>query len=107
MGTRDGREEEGSSMAAGKKNGLTLRITGPDGSGHEAVSESESVIVGSGAQAAVKILDPRVSKLHVMLKFESTGAGTSIVLGSETCTQVGGKRVVGPKTLAPGDVLMV
>ncbi|PTL85486.1 AgmX/PglI C-terminal domain-containing protein [Vitiosangium sp. GDMCC 1.1324] len=94
-------------MAAGKKNGLTLRITGPDGSVHEAVSESESVIVGSGAQAAVKILDPRVSNLHVMLKVESTGSVTAIDLGSESGTQVGGQRVVGPKTLSPGDVLMV
>jgi TonB family protein len=94
-------------MAAGKKNGLTLRITGPDGFVHEAVSESESVIVGSGAQAAVKILDPRVSNLHVMLKVESSGSVTAIDLGSESGTQVGGQRVVGPRTLAPGDVLMV
>jgi hypothetical protein len=94
-------------MAAGKKNGLTLRITGPDGTVQEAVSESESVIVGSGAQAAVKIPDPRVSNLHVMLKVESTGSVTAIDLGSESGTQVGGQRVVGPKTLASGDVLMV
>ena len=107
VGMADGREEEGSSMAAGKKNGLTLRITGPDGSVHEAVSEAESVIVGSGAQAAVKLLDPRVSNLHVMLKVESTGSVTAIDLGSESGTQVGGQRVVGPRTLAPGDVLML
>ncbi|HEX8436613.1 AgmX/PglI C-terminal domain-containing protein [Archangium sp.] len=94
-------------MAAGKKNGLTLRITGPDGTVQEAVSESESVIVGSGAQAAVKIPDPRVSNLHVMLKVESSGSVTAIDLGSESGTQVGGQRVVGPRTLAPGDVLMV
>jgi TonB family protein len=94
-------------MAAGKKNGLTLRITGPDGTVHEAVSEAESVIVGSGAQAAVKILDPRVSNLHVMLKVESSGTVTAIDLGSESGTQVGGQRVVGPRTLAPGDVLML
>ncbi|WPB81811.1 AgmX/PglI C-terminal domain-containing protein [Archangium violaceum] len=94
-------------MAAGKKNGLRLRITGPDGSVHEAVSEAESVIVGSGAQAAVKLLDPRVSNLHVMLKVESTGSVTAIDLGSEGGTQVGGQRVVGPRTLESGDVLML
>ncbi|WNG37448.1 AgmX/PglI C-terminal domain-containing protein [Archangium violaceum] len=94
-------------MAAGKTNGVKLRITGPDGSVHEAVSESESIIVGSGAQAAVKILDPRVSNLHVMLKVESSGSVTAIDLGSESGTQVGGQRVVGPKTLSPGDVLLV
>ena len=92
-------------MAAGKRNGLTLRITGPDGTVHEAVSDAESVIVGSGAQAAVKILDPGVSNLHVMLKVETGGAVTAIDLGSEAGTQVGGQRVVGPKKLAPGDVL--
>ncbi|WNG26218.1 AgmX/PglI C-terminal domain-containing protein [Cystobacter fuscus] len=90
----------------GKMNGLVLRITGPDGSVHEAVSDAESVIVGSGAQAAVKILDPRVSNLHVMLKVER-GSVTAIDLGSEAGTQVGGQRVIGPKTLAPGDVLLV
>ena len=94
-------------MAAGKKNGLMLRITGPDGSVQEAISEAESVIVGSGAQAAVKILDPKVSNLHVMLKVESTGTVTAIDLGSESGTQVGGQRVVGPRTLSPGDVLML
>ncbi len=91
-------------MAAGKRNGLTLRITGPDGTVHEAVSDAESVIVGSGAQAAVKILDPGVSNLHVMLKVDG-GAVTAIDLGSEAGTQVGGQRVVGPKRLEPGDVL--
>ena len=91
----------------GNKNGLKLRITGPDGSVHEAVSDAESVIVGSGAQAAVKITDPRVSNLHVMLKVETSGAVTAIDLGSEAGTQVGGQRVVGPKTLSPGDVLML
>ena len=94
-------------MAAGKRNGLTLRITGPDGTVHEAVSDAESVIVGSGAQAAVKILDPGVSNLHVMLKVETGGSVTAIDLGSEAGTQVGGQRVVGPKRLVPGDVLMV
>lgn len=107
VGMADGREEEGSSMAAGNKNGLKLRITGPDGTVHEAVSEAESVIVGSGAQAAVKLLDPRVSNLHVMLKVESTGSVTAIDLGSESGTQVDGQRVVGPRTLSPGDVLML
>src|SRR6218665_3396669 len=94
-------------MAAGKRNGLKLRITGPDGTVHEAVSDAESVIVGSGAQAAVKILDPGVSNLHVMLKGETGGAGPAIDLGSEAGTQGGGQRVVGPKRLVPGDVLMV
>jgi TonB family protein len=94
-------------MAAAKNNGLTLRITGPDGSTVEAVSEAESVIVGSGAQAAVKIQDPKVSNLHVMLKVDKDGSVTAIDLGSESGTQVGGQRLVLPTALKPGDVLMV
>lgn len=94
-------------MAAAKKSGLTLRITGPDGSIMETVAESESVIVGSGAQAAVKIQDPQVSNLHVMLKVGKDGEVTAIDLGSEQGTQVGGQRLLVPRTLAPGDVLTV
>lgn len=92
-------------MAAAKNNGLTLRITGPDGSTVEAVSEAESVIVGSGAQAAVKIQDPRVSNLHVMLKVDKDGSVTAIDLGSESGTEVRGERLVIPTALKPGDVL--
>lgn len=94
-------------MAAAKKSGLTLRITGPDGSIMETVAESESVIVGSGAQAAVKIQDPGVSNLHVMLKVGKDGEVTAIDLGSEQGTQVGGQRLLVPRTLVPGDVLTV
>lgn len=94
-------------MAAAKNNGLTLRITGPDGSTVEAVSEAESVIVGSGAQAAVKIQDPRVSNLHVMLKVDKDGSVTAIDLGSESGTEVSGQRMVIPTALKPGDVLKV
>jgi TonB family protein len=94
-------------MAAGKKNGLTLRITGPDGSRQESVSEAESVIVGSGAGAGVRLRDPKVSNLHVMLKVDAQGGVTAIDLGSEGGTEVGGQRLVTPRVLAPGDVLRV
>ncbi|MCP3101635.1 TonB family protein [Myxococcus sp. K15C18031901] len=94
-------------MAAAKNNGLTLRITGPDGSTVETVSEAESVIVGSGAQAAVKIQDPRVSNLHVMLKVDKDGSVTAIDLGSEAGTEVSGQKLVIPTALKPGDVLRV
>ncbi|RKH70134.1 TonB family protein [Corallococcus interemptor] len=94
-------------MAAARKNGLTLRITTPDGSIQETVSEAESVIVGSGAQAAVKIQDPRVSNLHVMLKVDNDGSVTAIDLGSEGGTQVSGQKLIIPTALKPGDVLTV
>lgn len=94
-------------MAAGQKNGLRLRITGPDGSVQEAVSVAESVIVGSGVGAGVQLLDPRVSNLHVMLKVDDSGGVTAIDLGSEGGTQVGDQRLSVPRALVPGDVLQV
>ncbi|MBN1210196.1 MAG: AgmX/PglI C-terminal domain-containing protein [Myxococcaceae bacterium] len=94
-------------MAAAKNNGLRLRITGPDGSTMETIADAESIIVGSGAQAAVKLQDPSVSNLHVMLKVDKEGGVTAIDLGSESGTQVGGQRLLVPKALAPGDVLTV
>jgi TonB family protein len=94
-------------MAAAKNNGLRLRITGPDGSTMETIADTESVIVGSGAQAAVKIPDPSVSNLHLMLKVDKEGGVTAIDLGSESGTQVGGQRLMVPKALASGDVITV
>jgi len=94
-------------MAAAKKNGLTLRITGPDGSIQETVADSESILVGSGAAAAVKLQDPRVSNLHLMLKVDPGGGVTAIDLGSESGTQVKGQRLLIPMALASGDVLTV
>lgn len=93
-------------MAAPNKNGLRLRITGPDGAVQELREQAENVILGSGAQAAVRLADPRVSQLHLMLKVDK-GSVVAIDLGSEGGTQVGGQRLLAPRTLAPGEVLLL
>jgi TonB family protein len=90
-----------------KKNALTLRITGPDGSITESQSDLESVILGSGAGAAIKLADPKVSSLHVMLKVERSGEVTAIDLGSEHGTQVGNQIITDPTLIASGDTLVV
>ncbi|MFL5320591.1 MAG: TonB family protein [Myxococcaceae bacterium] len=91
-----------------KKNGLTLRITHPDGTVTESTSQLESVIVGSGPGAAVKISDPKVSNLHVMLKVEKSGQVTAIDLGSEHGTKVGSNTVTRePVQLSSGDTILV
>src|SRR5689334_10125589 len=91
-----------------RKNGLTLRITHPDGTVTESTSQLESVIVGSGPGAAVKITDPKVSNLHVMLKVEKNGVVTAIDLGSENGTRVGNNNVSrDPVSLTSGDTLFV
>ncbi len=90
-----------------KKTSITLQITGPDGTVSESTSELESVIVGSGAGAAVKITDPRVSNLHFMLKVEKSGVVTAIDLGSEHGTRFKDQAIKDPVTLTSGDNLMV
>jgi len=90
-----------------KKTSITLQITSPDGTVSESTSDLESVIVGSGAGAAVKITDPRVSNLHFMLKVEKSGIVTAIDLGSEHGTRFKDQAIKDPVTLASGDQLMV
>src|ERR671919_2197055 len=90
-----------------KKNALILRITGPDGATVESSSEMESVILGSGAGAAVRLVDPKVSNLHVMLRVERNGVVTAIDLGSEHGTRVGDRVIRTPVTLSSGDTLFV
>ena len=90
-----------------KKTSIILQITGPDGTVSESTSDLESVIVGSGAGAAVKISDPRVSNLHFMLKVEKSGVVTAIDLGSEHGTKFKDRAIKDPVTLASGDQLLV
>src|ERR687888_183172 len=86
-----------------KKNALTLRITGPDGATIESSSELQSVILGSGAGAAVKLSDPKVSNLHVLLRVEGNG----LITASEHGTRVGDRLIRDPVTLSSGDTLFV
>lgn len=94
-------------MAAGTKNEIRLRITGPDGRTQESVSSQESIILGSGAGAAIRISDPQVSNLHLMLKVERNGAVKVIDLGSELGTRVGEREVRDPLPISSGDVISV
>jgi len=94
-------------MVSGGTNQIRLRITGPDGRVHESVTDQESVILGSGTGAAVRIPDPQVSNLHLMLKRERNGVVKVIDLGSEAGTHVGGEPVLEPRSLASGDVISV
>ena len=82
---------------------ITLQITNPDGSVSESVSEQESIIVGSGAGAAVKVKDPKVSNLHCMIKVEKDGTLSVIDLGSEGGTRVREQLVKDPTALGSGD----
>jgi TonB family protein len=90
-----------------KKTPITLQITGPDGAVVESTSELESIIIGSGAGAAVKVSDPKVSNLHCMIKVEKDGAVTVIDLGSESGTRVKDQAVKEPVMLTSGDTVAI
>jgi TonB family protein len=90
-----------------KKSAITFRITGPDGSTTESTSDLESVILGSGSGATVKISDPKVSNLHAMLKVEKTGTVSVMDLGSEHGTTFKDQRIKDSVTLSPGDELNI
>src|SRR5258705_13464419 len=90
-----------------KKASITFRNSGPDGTTSESSSDLESVILGSGSGATVKITDPRVSNLHAMLKVEKTGTVSVMDLGSEHGTTVKDQRIKDPITLASGDTLNI
>lgn len=90
-----------------RKTTLSLHISLPDGSTQQLSSDAESVIVGSGSGAAIRIKDTSVSKLHCMFKIEKGGAVSVIDLGSEQGTWLQGHRVEEPTGVASGDVVSI
>jgi TonB family protein len=89
------------------KKTITLQITNPDGSVTESTSELESIIVGSGSGASVKLTDPKVSNLHCMFKVEKDGGVTVIDLGSESGTKFKDQAVKEPAVVASGETVMI
>ncbi|MFT3708952.1 MAG: TonB family protein [Archangium sp.] len=86
---------------------ITLSITNPDGSVTESSSEQDSIIVGSGSGAAIKVTDPKVSNLHCMFKVEKDGSVTVIDLGSESGTKFKDQTVKEPAVVASGEIVMI
>ncbi len=86
---------------------LVLKIVGPDGAVQEVTKEgADSIILGSGLAAAVKVEDEKVAGLHCMLKLEG-GAVSLIDLGSETGTKVRGEAITAPTAVKVGDVIEI
>src|SRR5882724_10889502 len=88
-----------------KKASITFRITAPDGTTSESTSDLESVILGSGSGATVKLADPKVSNLHAMLKVEKSGVVSVMDLGSEHGTTLKEQKVKDSVSLSHGDTL--
>lgn len=81
---------------------ITVQLTGPDGASRSRAWALESVLVGSGPEAAVRVDDPDVSSAHCLLKVEGTGRVVLIDLGSDSGTRVDGRRIQAPVRLQSG-----
>jgi hypothetical protein len=85
---------------------VRLSITGPNGTARNQELALESIIIGSGDAATVRIDDVRVSSLHALLKVSESEGVSVIDLNSGTGTRLGG-RAVQEARVAPGDVVEV
>ncbi|MBL8920652.1 MAG: TonB family protein [Myxococcaceae bacterium] len=87
-------------------NKVTFEITSPDGKVSESTSELESIILGSGDSANVKVADPKVSNLHCMVKIGADGKLLVMDLGSAEGTKISNEAVK-EKAIASGDVVEI
>jgi len=87
-----------------QKTTITLDVTGPDGVTTSTSSHEESLIIGSGAGAALQVVDPLISSLHCMLKLER-GRVTVIDLGSASGTRVRDRVIREPVVLESGETI--
>src|ERR1043165_9782168 len=79
----------------------------PDGKTFESSYDSDSVLIGSGPSAVLRLEDPEVSSIHAVIKVTPEGVVTIIDLGSEAGTSVNGGPVTEPVTLKSGDKITV
>ncbi len=88
-------------------NTIGLQIAAADGKTSDAVFDSDSILIGSGPSAVLRLDDPDVSSIHAVVKVTPEGEVTIIDLGSEGGTTVNGNAVTEPTTLKMGDEIAV
>lgn len=86
---------------------IRLKIKTPDGKSAESSFDADSVLIGSGPSAVLRLEDPEVSSIHAVIKVTPEGVVTIIDLGSEAGTTVNGAPVTEPVTLKQGDQIQV
>ncbi len=86
---------------------LTLDIADAQGAERRAVFDPmESLLVGSGASASLRIGDPSVARVHCLLKLEG-GELSAIDLGSGRGTLINGTPLTGARVIRRGSLLTV
>jgi pSer/pThr/pTyr-binding forkhead associated (FHA) protein len=86
---------------------IGLTITSKDGKTKDAVFDSESVLIGSGPSAVLRLEEEGISSIHAVIKVSAEGEATVIDLGSERGTTVNGNAVSEPVVLTVGDTIRV
>jgi len=83
---------------------VTLRLTTPEGGVRDVALTDEMVVLGSGPAAGLRVHDPAVSSLHLLLK-RHRDTVLAIDLASEAGTQVGDSPLQAPRALRHEDVV--
>jgi TonB family protein len=84
---------------------IGLHIIMPDGRTLAREFDSDTILIGSGPSAVLKLDDPEVSSIHAVLKATPEGVVTVVDLGSEAGTTVNGRAVTEPMAVKSGDEL--
>lgn len=82
---------------------ISLNITMPDGQTSSRDFDADTVLIGSGPSAVLKIEDAEVSSIHAVIKAGPDGSLTIVDLGSDAGTSVNGAAVNEPVQLKSGD----
>jgi TonB family protein len=83
---------------------VTLRLTTPEGAVRDVSLTEEMLVLGSGPAAGLRVHDPAVSSLHLLLK-RHRDTVLAIDLASEAGTQLGDAALQAPCALRHGDVI--
>ena len=83
---------------------VTLRLTTAEGAVRDVALTEEMLILGSGPAAGLRVHDPAVSSLHLLLK-RHRDTVLAIDLASEAGTHVGDTPLQAPRGLRHGDVI--
>ncbi|MGZ6059046.1 MAG: AgmX/PglI C-terminal domain-containing protein [Myxococcaceae bacterium] len=83
---------------------VTLRLTTPEGAVRDVLLDEEMLVLGSGPAAGLRVHDPAVSSLHLLLK-RHRDTVLAIDLASEAGTQVGDAPLQAPRALRHEEVV--
>src|SRR5215469_1534670 len=83
---------------------VTLRLTTAEGAVRDVPLAEEMLVLGSGPAAGLRVHDPAVSSLHLLLK-RHRDTVLAIDLASEAGTQVGDSPLQAPRALRHEDVI--